>query len=104
MSSLLNAVGLDGLYEGIKKIMEVSDRTALSINNFADQTGQSAQEFQKWSKFAEQFGLDANIIGQSIETLEDNIMGLRMTGAGANAYNIIGIDPREFRSYFYGIS
>lgn len=100
MSSVLAAFGLDRVYESIKHIMEVGDKTALSINNFSKVTGQSADEFQKWSKFATQMGMDAGVIASDVAGLQDSITRMSVTGEGSNAWNLIGVDPRGIPDMF----
>lgn len=100
MSSLLNTLGLAEMYEGIKKVMEIADRTALTINNFTGTTGQSAAELQQWSKVAQQVGQDASIVGNSVTHLMDSVTRLSKTGEGATFWQMLGIDPRGFSDGF----
>jgi hypothetical protein len=100
MSSVMGAVGLGTAYEAIRKIMGAADETALSINNFGLTTGQSTKEIQRWGKWAEQMGLNADVVKSSVNNLLDSVTRLKISGEGAPTWNLLGIDPTKFTSMF----
>ena len=100
MSSVMSVLGLGTLYESVKKIMGIADETALSINRFGATTGQNVQEFQRWDKWAQQMGAQAGTVSSSINTLEDSITKLMVTGEGAPTWSLLGIDPTKYRKNY----
>ncbi|RTL04653.1 hypothetical protein EKK58_10105 [Candidatus Dependentiae bacterium] len=102
MSSLLNAVGLEGVYQGITKIMSAANSTALAINNFSKTTGQSAQDLQKWSLVAAKTGQDAGVVAGSVTHLVDSVTRLKKFGEGSGFWMTAfpGLDPTKAKNEF----
>jgi hypothetical protein len=103
MKSILSAASLGSVYEVARKSLEMFDSVALGVNKFGWETGQSTEKVQKWSKFAEQMGVSAGVVQQSISTLEDQISQMNISGASP-VWGYLGIDPRGKKDYFEVLS
>jgi len=100
MSSILTAGSFGAVYEGAKSLLEIADSTALGINKFGRETGQSTEEMQKWSKVAEQMGMSTGVVASSVGSLEDQITNMKITGEGSGIWNVLGIDPKNTNNMF----
>lgn len=100
ISALIGGGSLGLMVDQIKNLLETANRTASAFNNFNALTGQSRQELQAWDKVAQESGLAAGSMASTIDTLQNNIQGLELTGEGAAAYGRLWIDPRQFKDDF----
>lgn len=78
LSSIVAAVGLGGLYETVKKIMDPAEELALSMNNFGEATGLNQQKMQKWSYGAQQMGADGLNMAQVLGDLQTRLTQMSM--------------------------
>lgn len=100
IAALIGGGSLGLMVDQIKNIMESANQTALAINNFTGLTGLSSQELQKWDKTAQESGIAAGVMASSINTLQNDIESLTLTGEKGAAYGRLGIDPRNFKDTF----
>ena len=98
--SVAAAFGMAGLYDMTAKILDVADKNALSLNNFAGMTGQSTQQLQKWDTAAQEAGISAGVFAQSVDRLVTAKAQMLKTGTGLNAgmWSIIGVNPMQVDS------
>ncbi len=82
LNSIVAASGLGGVVKGIQAIMDAADKTALAFNNMSAMTGVSAGELQKWDKTAQEAGIGAGVVGQSINSIQSQLENLKNTGEG----------------------
>jgi hypothetical protein len=93
-------LGVGALYEGIHKIMDIADQTALGMYHFSAETGMSAQKMQQWSNLAGQMGVSAEDVISSVKRLQDGVARMRLTGEGAQGWMLLGIDPTTAKDSF----
>jgi len=100
LKSVASVFGVTKLYEGLYKIMEIADQTALGMYLFSSQTGMSAQKMQQWSNLAGQMGVSAEDVISSVKRLQDGVARMRLTGEGAQGWMLLGIDPTTAKDSF----
>ena len=100
LSSVLAGLGLAGLYDITKKLMDVADQNAMRMNAFSLSTGYSAQKMQQWSTYAEEMGVSAGDVEASVKSLEDRVALMKFTGEGSQAFMKLGIDPLQAKDSF----
>lgn len=100
VAALIGGGALGLMVDQVKHLLDSANQTASALNNFTALTGQSQQELQAWDKVAQESGISAGVLASTINTLQNNIQGLELTGEGAAAYGRLGIDPRQYKDYF----
>lgn len=92
--AVLAAAALAATYT-IDRFVDSSVRGAVALANFSNQTGLSAQELQKWQIAAQMSNLamSAEEVTQRVQTLQQKITQLQLTGEGAAPFALLGIDP-----------
>ena len=100
IKSVASVLGVGALYEGIHKIMDIADQTALGMYHFSAETGMSAQKMQQWSNLAGQMGVSAEDVISSVKRLQDGVARMRLTGEGAQGWMLLGIDPTTAKDSF----
>lgn len=87
------AVGLGAIYEGLKKIVMMTNDAALGVNRFGYATGLSTKNMQQFGAFAEQMGSSADDAQASIKALQKNALDVRIGKGNASPYIMTGINP-----------
>lgn len=77
LSSVLASFGVKELYDGLKDIMSIGERTAMGMNLFGKETGLSAQKMTQWTKYAEQMGVSGDAVSSALTTLQKKSAGLK---------------------------
>lgn len=80
LNSVLAATGFGALYEGLKDIMGAADTTATNMNMFNAVTGLSSQKMEQWSRYAQRFGVGADVVGNSLESLQKKVINAKLQG------------------------
>jgi len=100
LKSVASVLGVGALYDGIRKVMDVADETAMGMHHFSSETGMSAQKMQQWTNFAGQMGVSAETVIGSVKSLQDNVARMRLTGEGSQGWMLLGIDPNTAKDSF----
>lgn len=99
MTGILAAGSFGAMYEGAKSLIDLAEGAGNTLNKFSRETGQSTDELQKWSKLAQEMGVDAGTVAGAIGDMQTNLFNLRMTGQGANFWNMLHVSP-DFNNMF----
>jgi hypothetical protein len=100
LKSVASVLGVGALYDGIRRVMNVADETAMGMHHFSSETGMSAQKMQQWTNFANQMGVSADTVIGSVKSLQDNVSRMRLTGEGSQGWMLLGIDPNTAKDSF----
>lgn len=100
VSALIGGGAIGFMVDQVKNLMDTANQTASALNNFAALTGQSKQELQAWDKVAQESGLSAGLMASTVNTLQNDIQNLELTGEKGAAYGRLGLDPRQFKDDF----
>ncbi len=93
LSSVMAALGVGELYLAMEKIAHMTTEATVNIRNFQMQTGQSTKVMQQWKMFAEQMGISGDDAVQTLKTLQDMMMNIRLgSPQGLKALFTLGID------------
>lgn len=77
LNTVMAAVGVDGLYEGLKNIMEVASQTTEGMYAFGKETGLSSQRMLQWSRYAEQAGIKGSVVEDSLGGLQKKMAAIK---------------------------
>jgi hypothetical protein len=77
LNSVLAAVGVGGLVEGLKGIMEAGSALTEPLYKFNTETGLSAQRMQQWSEYAQKFGVGADVVSSSLSGLQKKMAAMQ---------------------------
>lgn len=95
MSSIAGAVGLGGLYEATKRIMDIADKTAMSIFGYTQVTGLSGKQMQQFSNYAKEMGMSAEDAEGSLKNLQMTMFNVKIGQANPRPFALTGMDPNE---------
>lgn len=109
LGSVLASLGVKELYDGLKHIMDVADKSAVQMNLFGAETGLSAQKMQQWTYYAERMGVSGESVTNALTGLQKKMTGLKLgtdsslltplyllNQAGANITNLDLENPFTF--------
>lgn len=68
---------------------------SLSMKRFADDTGQSVEEMQKWKAVAQQVSGAGATVAESIRAISSNQAKIRLGQGNISGYQLLGIDSRS---------
>jgi hypothetical protein len=68
---------------------------SLSMKRFADDTGQSVEEMQKWKAVAQQVSGAGATVAESIRAITSNQAKIRLGQGNISGYQLLGIDSRS---------
>lgn len=68
---------------------------SLSMKRFADDTGQSIEEMQKWKAVAQQVSGAGATVAESIRAISSNQAKIRLGQGNISGYQLLGIDSRS---------
>lgn len=68
---------------------------SLDMKRFADDTGQSVEEMQKWKAVAQQVSGAGDSVASSIRAITANQEKIRLGQGSISGYQLLGIDPRS---------
>lgn len=77
LSSVLASFGVKELYDGLRDIMEIGEKTAMGMNLFGKETGLSAQQMTQWTRYAEEMGVSGDAVSAALTTLQKKATGLK---------------------------
>jgi len=95
MSSIAGAVGLGSLYEATKKIMEIADKTAMSVFGYTQVTGMSGKQMQQFSNYAKEMGVSAEDAEGSLKNLQMTMFNVKLGRGSAEPFILTGVNPNE---------
>lgn len=78
LSSVLGALGVKELYDGLRDVMGVAEESALGMNMFEKQTGLSAQKMTQWTRYAEGMGVSAEAVSSTLTGLQKKLVGMKL--------------------------
>src|SRR5690606_16612277 len=67
----------------------------LAMQKFADDTGQSVEEMQKWKAVAQQVSGAGATVAESIKAISSNQAKIRLGQGNISGYQLLGIDSRS---------
>jgi hypothetical protein len=68
---------------------------SLAMQKFADDTGQSVEEMQKWKAVAQQVSGAGATVAESIKAISSNQAKIRLGQGNISGYQLLGIDSRS---------
>ena len=95
MSSVMSAVGLGVLYEGISKIMGIADSAGMGIWNFSQVTGIASKEVQQFSNYSEEMGATADEAKNSLANLQMSMAKVKLGEGNIRPFYMMGVDLNE---------
>lgn len=103
--SLEAKAAIVGAIYALERMMSHSAKLGTGFNQFAESTGLSAQELQRWQYAARQVAVDAEDVEASVRGVQSSIANMMM-GKGpiegmAMLANTVGLDDRRLRDTFY---
>lgn len=103
--SLEAKAAIVGAIYALERMMSHSAKLGTGFNQFAESTGLSAQELQRWQHAARQVAVDAEDVEASVRGVQSSIANMMM-GKGpiegmAMLANTVGLDDRRLRDTFY---
>lgn len=78
LSSVLASLGVKELYDGLKSVIDIADKSALEMNIFTSETGLSAQKMEQWTRYAEKFGVAGDTVANALTTIQKKATGLKL--------------------------
>ena len=81
MNSIMAAAGVDGLYNGLKNIMEVGSGLTEPMYTFNRETGLSAQKMQQWAEYAIIMGVSGDVVASSLSGLQKKMAAMQFGDA-----------------------
>lgn len=104
-SSLAAKAAILGVIYGIERLSMGVAREGAGLTEFAEATGLSIEQLQKWQYATRQFGVDAGEVEQSVRGIQ-NAMTDMLLGKGAPAGieiigQRVGLDQSKVRDTFY---
>ena len=94
-SNLVGAIaGTLSLSMAIKAVNDQFSQS-LSMKRFADDTGQSVEEMQKWKAVAQQVSGAGATVAESIRAISSNQAKIRLGQGNISGYQLLGIDSRS---------
>ena len=76
-NSVLAGLGIAGLVESLKQIMEVGAGLTEPLYRFNQETGLSAQKMQQWTEYAQLFGASADVVASSLSGIQKKQAALK---------------------------
>lgn len=95
LASVASSLGLGGMYEGLKKIMDIGATAGVAMGQFASQTGLSAQNMDKFEKFSQRMGVQAGVATASVKGLQDAMFKVAMGEGNPEPFTLLGIGPQS---------
>jgi hypothetical protein len=77
LNSVLAAVGVGALVDGLKDIMDVASQITEPMYKFNAETGLSAQRMQQWSEYAQKFGVAGDVVSSSLAGLQKKMAAMK---------------------------
>lgn len=77
VNSLLAAVGIGAMVDGLKQIMDVGSNLTEPLYKFNQETGLSGQRMQQWSEYAQKFGASGDMISSSLAGLQKKMAAMK---------------------------
>lgn len=104
-SSVAAKIAILGVVYGLERMMSQSMQAGTGLKQFADFTGLSAVELQKWQYAGRQFGVGADEIASGAKTVQSAMAQMRM-GMGAPAGmsfldQVVGLENEKVDDAFY---
>lgn len=98
----LLATALAGVGYIAERMINAAAGMGTALFNFAQQTGDSALELQKWQAAAIQANpaLTVDKVTQSIQALDQALVEIRLGGGNSSPFNILGINPLQMHNAF----
>lgn len=76
-NSVLAALGVAGLVDGLKNIMEIGQGLTEPLYKFNAETGLSAQRMQQWTEYAQKLGVSGDVISSSLSGLQKKMAAMK---------------------------
>lgn len=99
LDAKINAIALTAsitaLAYGLQKVISASLSSAVSLKNFALQTGLSTQELQKWKYIAEQNDVSGEELITTLQGIQQAQAAIKMGGGNVRPFQLLGISPNE---------
>lgn len=106
-NSVLAGLGVAGLVDGLKQIMEIGSGVIEPMYEFNKETGLSSQKMRQWTEYAEKMGDKGDVVAQSLAGLQKKVFAMQATGdpsllTGLNFLNKFGanIDLKDLKDPF----
>lgn len=80
---------------GIVKIVDSATNAAVSLKQFAAESGASTQQLQQWQSVAQQTNTSMDAITESVKALADNRQKIKLGQGNISAYQLLGINPDQ---------
>jgi hypothetical protein len=77
LNSVLAAVGVGALVDGLKQVMDVGSQLTEPMYQFNKETGLSAQKMQQWKEYAERMGVSGDVVTSSLEGLQKKMAAMK---------------------------
>lgn len=77
------------------KLVNESFSDTLAMRKFADDTGASVEEMQKWKQVADQVNGSGEGVAASIRAITQNQEKIKLGQGNISGYQLLGIDPRS---------
>ena len=76
-NSVLAGLGVAGLVDGLKNIMEVGAGLTEPLYQFNKETGLSAQKMQQWTEYAQKLGVQGDVVSSSLSGLQKKMAAIQ---------------------------
>lgn len=76
-NSVLGAIGVGALVDGLKEIMTVGQQLTEPLYRFNKETGLSAQRLAQWTEFAHKAGVQGDVVEQSLGGLQKKMAAIQ---------------------------
>lgn len=76
-NSVLAGLGVAGLVEGLKNIMEIGAGLTEPLYQFNKETGLSGQRMQQWTEYAQKLGVSGDVVSSSLSGLQKKMAAIQ---------------------------
>ena len=81
LNIVLASLGVAGLVDGLKNIMEVGAGLTEPMYQFGQETSLSAQKMQQWSEYAQSMGVKGDVVSSSLAGLQKKMAAMKFGDA-----------------------
>ena len=77
LNSVLAGLGVAGLVEGLKNVMEVGAGLTEPLYRFNQETGLSGQRMRQWTEYAQKLGVQGDVVSSSLSGLQKKMASIQ---------------------------
>ncbi len=76
-NSVLAGLGVAGLVDGLKNVMEIGAGLTEPMYQFGKETGLSSQKMQQWTEYAQKLGVKGDVVSTSLSGLQKKMAAIQ---------------------------